>query len=92
MKGILLTEIGDIAVENRALSVGDNATQCAQMLVGAATGEFKHAPLLGGNSHTLLGGKPGPFWAGALKRQLKQCLVEATAVEIADQSITIELK
>lgn len=92
MKGILVDNNGNLIVSGGHLLIGDNRAQCAQHLIGAFTGEYKHAPLLGGNARNMIAGTPDPFWAGSVKSQLRQCLIEAERVELVDGEIIVELK
>lgn len=92
MKGILIDENGDLMVSGGRLVIGDNRAQVAQHLIGAFAGEYKHAPMLGGNARNMIAGQPDPFWAGSVKSQLKQCLVEADRVAVEDGEVVVELK
>lgn len=92
MKGILIDDNGNLIISSGHLTVGDNRAQCAQHLIGAFTGEYKHAPMLGGNARRMIAGTPDPFWAGSVKSQLRQCLIEAERLQITDGTIVLELK
>jgi len=92
MKGILVYDNGDLVIRGGHIATGDNRAQCAQHLIGAFTGEYKHAPLLGGNARRMIAGTPDPFWVGSVKSQLQQCLIEAERVEVGANTIEIELK
>ena len=92
MKGILVDDNGDLVMSGGHIAIGDNRAQCAQHLIGAFTGEYKHAPLLGGNARNMISGTPDPFWAGSVKSQLRQCLIEAERIEVTDEGIVVELK
>jgi hypothetical protein len=76
MKGILVDDNGNLMVSGGHLLIGDNREQVTQHLIGAFTGEYKHAPTLGGNARRMISGTEDPFWAGNVKSQLKQCHVE----------------
>ena len=92
MKGILVDDNGDLVIRGGHIATGDNRTQCAQHLIGAFTGEYKYAPLLGGNARNMICVTPDPFWAGNVKSQLRQCLIEAERLEVGANTIEIELK
>lgn len=92
MKGILVDDNGDLMVSGGTLAIGDNRAQAAQHLIGAFAGEYKHAPMLGGNARNMIAGKPDPFWAGSVKSQLKQCLVEADRVSVEEGEVVVELR
>ena len=92
MKGILVDDNGDLIVSAGTLVIGDNRAQVAQHLIGAFAGEYKHAPMLGGNARNMIAGQPDPFWVGSVKSQLKQCLVQAESVRVVEGEIEVELK
>ena len=64
MKGILVDDNGDLMISGGRLVIGDNRAQVAQHLIGAFAGEYKHAPMLGGNARNMIAGQPDPFWVG----------------------------
>jgi hypothetical protein len=80
MKGILLDETGDIMVSGDSVVIDDVNLQIAEHIITAFQGEYKEAPLLGGNAAKILGGTPDPFWGSEVRRQLKS------------QGIEVELK
>ena len=92
MRGILVDDNGNLKVSGGHLEIGDNRTQVAQHLIGAFTGEYKHAPTLGGNARSMISGTPDPFWSGSIKSQLKQCFVEVEGVRMVDGVIEVEIK
>ncbi len=92
MNGILLDDDGNLKVQNGTLAIGNNELQCVQLLVGSSTGEFLHAPKLGGNAKQMICGKPDPFWRGSVTEQLKQCLIEVSNITINQSGISIEIK
>ena len=92
MKGILVDDNGDLMISGGRLVIGDNRAQVAQHLIGAFAGEYKHAPMLGGNARNMIAGQPDPFWVGSVKSQLKQCLVEVERVIVEDGEVVVELK
>lgn len=92
MKGILIDDDGNLVITGGHVSIGDNRTQCVQHLIGAFTGEYKHASTLGGNAKQMIAGTPDPFWAGSVKSQLKQCHIEVERIEVTDEGIVVEVK
>ena len=92
MKGILVDDNGNLVITGGHVTVDDNRAQVAQHLLWSFTGEYKHAPLLGGNARNMIAGTPDPFWAGSVKSQLRQCLLEAERIEVTDEGIVVELK
>lgn len=92
MKGILIDDDGNLVITGGHVSIGDNRAQCAQHLIGAFTGEYKHAPMLGGNIKRMIAGTPDPFWIGNMKSQLKAALIEVERLEIVNGNIELEIK
>lgn len=92
MNGILINDSGDLAISGHHLQIGDNRLQCAQHLISAFTGEYKHVPMLGGNIKRMIAGTPDPFWIGNMKSQLKAALIEVERLEIVNGNIELEIK
>ncbi len=101
MRGLLLDENGDLLVNivrgadrkiTSGLVVGDNTLQCAQLILGAFTGEFKNAPLLGANAKNMINGTPDPFWSGNTKRQLRSALIDVERVIYKKEGINVIIK
>ena len=92
MKGILIDDDGNLVITGGRVTMGDNRAQVAQHLLWSFTGEYKHAPKLGGNARNMIAGTPDPFWAGSVKSQLRQCLLEAERIEVTAEGIVVELK
>lgn len=92
MKDILLDDNGNLVTNGSELVVGDASEQVVQQVVSAFTGEYKNAPMIGGNARGMVAGTPDPFWPGSIKGQLKQCLVEVDKVTVSDDNIEIKLK
>lgn len=91
MKGILINDNGDLAISGGHLQIGDNRAQCAQHLIAAFAGEYKHAPMLGGNIKRMIAGTPDPFWLGNMKSQLKASHIDVKRFEIVDGDIELEI-
>ena len=92
MRGILIDDNGGLMVNNKTLMIGDNRMQIAQHIIIAFQGEYKHAPLLGGNARKLICGAADSFWLGRVKAQLKAEGVEANEVVFDNNNINVELK
>ena len=92
MKGILVDDNGNLMVSGGHLLIGDNREQVTQHLIAAFTGEYKHAPTLGGNARRMIDGTEDPFWAGNVKSQLKQCHVEVERLRVVDGEIEVKIK
>ena len=92
MNGILVNDNGDLMAIGGHVAVGDNREQCARHLIAASTGEYKHAPMLGGNVRRMIAGGHDPFWAGRMKEQLKQCHVEVERLRVTDEGVELRVK
>ena len=92
MKGILIDDDGNLVIKGEHVTIGDNRAQCAQHLIGAFTGEYKHAPMLGGNAKRMIAGTLDPFWVGNMKSQLKAAFIEVERIEVTDDGIVLEIK
>ncbi|HPX59821.1 MAG TPA: hypothetical protein PLL02_05255 [Bacteroidales bacterium] len=92
MKGILVDDNGELIIGNGTLKIGDVQVQLATHLIVAFTGEYKHAPLIGGNAKKMIAGSVYPFWVGDVKRQLKQCLVNVESFELNNGVVEVEIK
>ena len=83
MKGLLLNETGDLMVNVKrgtagkitsGLVVGDNAVQCAGLVLQMNQGELKEDPIIGAN---LLRNMRGKLDRDRLKNQIETALVRA---------------
>ena len=92
MKDILLDDDGNLLVSDGNLVIGDAREQVVKQVVSACTGEDKNAPTIGGNAKSMIAGTPDPFWAGSVKSQLRQCLVDVDSVAVNGNDIEIKLK
>ena len=91
MKGILIDDNGDLMIRNGRLVVGDCDNDVAERIIRAWQGEFKEAPLLGGNIDKMLGGKVDPFWRIDILRQLKAEHLNVKRLDITEKGIEIQL-
>ncbi len=91
MKGIMTDDKGDLVIAGGDLAMGDVQAQWAQHLMLAFTGEYKHAPMLGGNIKRMIAGTPDPFWTGNVKSQLKTALVNVKSLRIVNDNIELEI-
>ncbi|MDR2009214.1 MAG: hypothetical protein LBQ22_01880 [Bacteroidales bacterium] len=92
MKGIITDINGNLMVSGKSLQIADNRRQIAEHLIIAFTGEYKHAPLLGGNIKQMIAGFADPFWSINIKNQLYKALVEVDEITVNNDEIEIELK
>lgn len=94
MKGILIDpNTGDLLIEGGGMQLGDVRLQCAERVLRAMPGEFKHAPMLGGAVRLNINGRPDPFWHIDAKRMLQAALIEVERVHSsADGTIKIFIK
>ena len=92
MNGILVNDNGDMEISGGTVQIGDVREQCARHLIAAWTGEYKHAPALGGNARRMIAGGHDPFWAGRMKEQLKQCLVDVERLRVKGDNVELSIK
>ena len=92
MNGILVNDNGDLIISGGHVTVGDNREQCARHLITAWTGEYKHAPMLGGNVRRMIAGSQDPFWAGRMKEHLKQCHIDVERLSVTDEGVEFRVK
>ena len=92
MYGILVNDNGDLIITGGHVTVGDNREQCARHLITAWTGEYKHAPMLGGNVRRMIAGSQDPFWAGRMKEHLKQCYIDVERLSVTDEGVEFRVK
>lgn len=91
MKDILLDAFGNLVIRDGELAIGDACADVAQRVTYAYSGEYKENPTLGGNVQRMIAGAQDPFLIGHLKKQLKQCKIDAE-IEYRNNRIEIKLK
>ena len=84
----MLDDLGEVALENGCLKLGDVDLQVAELLLVASSGEFKESPMLGGNIRELQGGIADPFWKNRVRNMLRSEFVEAD-VNLKYESVEI---
>lgn len=92
MNGILVNDKGDLIITGGHVTAGDNREQCARHLITAWTGEYKHAPMLGGNVRRMIAGGHDPFWAGRMKEQLRQCHIDVERLRVKGDNVELSIK
>ena len=92
MKGILLDADGEIQIENGSMKIGNVDAQIAEHIISAFQGEYKEAPLLGGNVRKMLNGAPDPFWSPQMRQQLKTQHLNAEIRITRDGDFFVKLK
>lgn len=92
MKGLILTDLNEIAIQNGITVITDNRADCIKRVIEAATGEFKEMPTIGGNVRKLIAGGADPFWIGQMKAQLKSLNIEVDALKVTDSGIEVSIK
>lgn len=92
MNGILVNDNGDMMVTGGTVQIGDVREQCARHLIAAWTGEYKHAPALGGNARRMIAGGHDPFWAGRMKEQLRQCHIDVERLRVKGENVELTIK
>jgi hypothetical protein len=91
MKGILIDDNGDLLIRKRTLVVGDCDMDVSERLIRAWQGEFKEAPLLGGNVDKLQNGTVSPFWRGEMITQLRSQHVDVKHLDVTENGVNLEL-
>ena len=101
MKGILIDNDGDLMIRPKrdakgviisGLVVGDCRADIAERIIRAWQGEFKEAPLLGGNIEKMQHGIIDPFWRGNIRKQLDSEGISVKRLDITENGIELELK
>ena len=101
MKGILIDENDNLMVRprrgsdhkiNSGLVIGNVDMDIAERIVRAWQGEFKEAPLLGGNIDNLSKGIYDPFFKGNMHEQLASEGINVSRVDITENGVEIELE
>lgn len=92
MKGLILTDLNEIAIQNGITVIDDNRADCIKRVIEAATGEFKEVPTIGGNVRKLIAGGADPFWIGQVKAQLISLKIEVDEIIVTDSGIEVKLK
>jgi hypothetical protein len=91
MKGILIDDNGDLMVRKKALVIGDCEMDVSERLIRAWQGEFKEAPLLGGNVDKLLNGAVSPFWRGEMIAQLRAQHIDVKYIDVTENGIELKI-
>ena len=92
MNGILVDDNGDMMITGGTMQIGDVREQCARHLIAAWTGEYKHAPALGGNVRRMIAGGHDPFWTGRIKEQLRQCHIDVERLRVKGDNVELSIK
>jgi hypothetical protein len=91
MKDLIIDEYGNMKIKNGDFAIENCEEQICRHLVNAFTGEYKHAPTLGGNAKNLLNGIPSPFWSGDIKKQLKTQFIEVNELYFQGSELIIDI-
>lgn len=92
MKGLILTDLNEVAIQNGITVITDNRADCIKRVIEAATGEFKEMPTIGGNVRKLIAGGTDPFWIGQVKAQLKSLNIEVDELKVTESGIEVSFK
>lgn len=92
MKGILINNDGDLMVRNGSFVIGNCDSDVAERIIQSWQGEFKEAPLLGGNIDKMRHGIVDPFWRGNIKSQLQSEHINVKRLDIMDNGIELEIE
>lgn len=91
MKGIQLTARGDFALEGGRIALGEADLQTADAVIRAARGEFKEAPLVGGEVLRMQGGAPDGEWCVRVKKMLRSVGINVQSVSMDASQINVQL-
>lgn len=91
MKGIQLTAHGDFALEGGRIALGEADLQSADTVIRAARGEFKEAPLIGGELFLRQGGAPDAAWCVQVRKMLRSVGIKVKSVSMDARQIQVKL-
>jgi hypothetical protein len=89
MKGIILDHNGDFVLSGGCIQVGDANGQIIESILRANRGEFKEAPVIGGEAIKMLGGQPDSMWCINVKKQIESMGVPVSRVRMNENEIVI---
>jgi len=91
MKDLIIDTNGNLIVQNGDFQVDNAEQQTAHTLIEAWTGEFKNAPILGGNIFGYLNGTIPSIWFVEIRNQLKRCLLRVNFVRFVNDEIIVKI-
>ena len=90
MPGIILDEKGDFKLAGGIIAIDDAEGQSIENLLKANRGEFKEAPLVGGEVQRMRNGTPSPLWCSSVKKQIQSVGLPVTSVTMTVDLITVK--
>lgn len=81
------TETADLLVHQRAAVVAEASGFIAEIVLLAAPGDFKEAPLLGADAPGMLAANRDPFWPGNTKKMLRSVGLDVAAITVAETGV-----
>jgi len=90
MKGITLDHNGDFMLLNGRIQVSEADGQTIENILRANRGEFKEAPVIGGEVVKMLNGTPNPMWCANVKKQIESVGISVSAVEMNNNEIIVK--
>lgn len=73
------------------LALGEAELQTADNVVRAMRGEFKEAPLVGGEVRRMMGGRPSIAWCVDVEKMLQSVGIDSASVSMDDKQITVNV-
>lgn len=89
MKGIILDANGDFALTGGRVQIDEADGQTIENILLANRGEFKEAPLIGGEVAKMQNGRPNAMWCVQVKKQIQSVGLRVTSVTMMDEQIEV---
>lgn len=90
MIGIILTDTGDFAISNNSIIVEEADGQTIENILKANRGEFKCAPLIGGEVVKLHNGLVSGLWCANVKKQIESVGVSIRSITMNSNEIIVK--
>lgn len=91
MIGIILDTNGDFALQGGRIALAEADLQTADNIIRASRGEFKEAPLVGGEVLKMLGGQPSRMWCVDVAKMMKSVGLDGASVAMNNKEIVVKL-
>lgn len=90
MNGILLDENGGYLLSGGVIQIGEADGQTIENIIRANRGEYKEAPLIGGEVAKMKNGQPSGIWCARLKKQIQSVGLRVSSVTMTDNEIDVK--
>lgn len=90
MNGILLDQNGDCLLSGGLIETGNADGQTIENILKANRGEFKEAPLIGGEVSKMKNGRPSAMWCARVKKQIQSVGLRVSSVTMTDNEIEVK--